>query len=384
MKIIYIAHVPLSSKIKKHWLINDFKKAGIDCEYWDVGSIVRKNYCRDSQKIDNEIILTKISDFKDHLIKGQQKKTIYLMFFLPDPLSIGLYKVMNIYNCRTIFFAVGEAPRPKLSVVAKERIQLKELKVFFKRISYRIYYEVLMLYIKIAIKPIDLVFYAGSESLRRNLHCKKRVPINLHDNDTYLEAKNCLKPLADGKYILFLDGNMTAHPETPPEEYVMDPITYFYKMNRAFARIEDLLGMRVIVAEHPSSRYEKSIFEDREIYSGSTAMLVKDAEMVMGHMSTAISYAVLFEKPLILIKTDEMNNFRLATPLLPMIAIVDDLDLEMLGAEQIAKMENFKLPNVNILRYRQYKYKYLVGAGIEKIKNINNAMPHVVSLFEQT
>ena len=370
MKIIYIAHVPLSSKIKTHWLINDFKKAGIHCEYWDVGSIVRKNYCRDPQAIDNEIILEKISDFKDHLKESGHKKTIYVMFFLPDPLSIGLYKAMNTFNCRTIFFAVGETPRSKLSVVAKERIQLKKLNIILKRILYRIHYKLLKLYIKYIIKPIDIVFCAGSESLRRNFPCKKKIPINLHDNDSYIEAKNCLTTLAGGKYILFLDGNMTAHPDTSPEEYKIDPATYFYKMNRAFGRIEDLLGIRVVIAEHPSSRYEKSIFEGRETYSGSTALLVKDAEMVMGHMSTAISYAVLFEKPLLLIKTDEMNHFHLSTPLLPMIAIADELDLKMLGAEQIEKMENFQLPNVNILRYSQYKYKYLVGAGIEKNKNI--------------
>ena len=50
----------------------------------------------------------------------------------------------------------------------------------------------------------------------------------------------------------------------------------------------------------------KNIFGIKTIYN-KTDQLVRDSKLVIGHNSTALQYAVLFEKPIILLSTKEIQ-----------------------------------------------------------------------------
>ena len=69
-------------------------------------------------------------------------------------------------------------------------------------------------------------------------------------------------------------------------------------------------SVKVIIAAHPRAEYNlhPNAYPHRTVISGKTNYLVRDAEFVIMHSSTAISYAVLFKKPIIFLTTDEMKN----------------------------------------------------------------------------
>ncbi|MDA2929389.1 hypothetical protein MYX84_05480 [Acidobacteria bacterium AH-259-O06] len=88
----------------------------------------------------------------------------------------------------------------------------------------------------------------------------------------------------------------------------MDEKKYLDEMSNLFDLIEIKTGLKVVIAAHPYSNYEKCSFAfgGREIIKGKTVELVAASSMVIMHTTTAVSYAVLFEKPIMVVKTAEM------------------------------------------------------------------------------
>ena len=107
--------------------------------------------------------------------------------------------------------------------------------------------------------------------------------------------------------MVFLDINLPYHSDLAfcgrPQ---IDPVAYYRSLNRFFGLLEREYGIEVIIAAHPRADYDRTTFEGRQIFRLVTAELVRDAEFVLSHTSTAMSYAVLNAKPLIFIYTDAM------------------------------------------------------------------------------
>jgi hypothetical protein len=129
------------------------------------------------------------------------------------------------------------------------------------------------------------------------------------DYDTYLAANaETAPPLAP--YAVFLDEDMIYHSDFDHSE-IKSPATaeaYYRSMNGFFDKLEREWGMPVTVAAHPRSRSDSRSQQwgDRTIVHGRTAQLVRDAKLVLCHQSTAVSFAVMWRKPLIFLTTDEL------------------------------------------------------------------------------
>ena len=392
MLVVYISHVQFSSKIADHWLFNDLKMNGIQCKYYDVGALVRPNYVRDDLIMADEKVFISYKEFASQLAIQSSDRTIYVMFFLPDASSLALYRIMTKYACCMILFAWGSFPHANFRSIkkkglkgfVKEKASLRVLNGLVKRIHARLMDEVIQVYIRLGlVSPLDTLFTAGSVAFRNRVSCRQRVPVNLCDNDNFIEIKEktCRKIVE--RYVLFIDSNMVGHHETPPDEYIMDPSVYFNKLNRAFDTLEKDLDLKVVISAHPCSVYTDDTFEGRVIVKGSTAELVKYAEFVIAHQSTAISYAVLFEKPLLLIKTDEMERIVGSSPLRPMQGVAEKLNVNIFRAEDLATMTPLDLPYVDNRLYNKYKYEYILSFGVETGKNIDNVLPKILEIFNR-
>jgi len=131
------------------------------------------------------------------------------------------------------------------------------------------------------------------------------------DYDIYLEKKN--KKKNPDEYIVFLDNGMVEHPDYIKlgiSPYCTEAI--YYPLLRSFFRtIEEKTGMSVKVAVHPRLIINEQMndnFGGRELISGRTAELVKDAKLVLAHDSTSINFAALWRIPLIIITTDQIER----------------------------------------------------------------------------
>jgi hypothetical protein len=87
---------------------------------------------------------------------------------------------------------------------------------------------------------------------------------------------------------------------------ICDPDEYYCKLESFFSYIENNFNMKVIIAAHPRSDVIvlKKYFREREITKGSTFFDIKNSSLVLSHYSTAILFAILFNKPILFLTND--------------------------------------------------------------------------------
>ncbi|MCK6380639.1 MAG: hypothetical protein L6Q54_05225 [Leptospiraceae bacterium] len=378
-KIIYISHVKFSFKIAEHWLYDDLEKNGFACEYLNVSLLCRKGYIFDLEPYRNEIIIRTFAELNNYLKDQKNSNTIYILLFLPHKFSfIKIYRYLEKENCRKIYFSWG--PFKKIKSISFQR------RAFWSRIKnfiFRIYNRFLIEFYKqlILISPFDIIFIAANNMKSTRELFYQKISINLCDNDSYLSVREKECRVITDKYVVFLDSGMVNHADDP-DIYKMEPQVYYNKMNSVF-RIIEKSGLRVIIASHPTIDYNKSIFEDREIIKFSTAQLVKYCEFVLVHQSTSHVYAILFKKPLIMIKTDEMEYHVFDNPLDLMQGIASELNLKIFRAESFDNLEYMDSLSINNELYERYKFNYLVSRGVENKKNIEIVLPVITDLFKK-
>lgn len=174
-------------------------------------------------------------------------------------------------------------------------------------------------------------------------------------------APNLASSPTDRPFAVFLDSALYGHPEF---KMIGLPIlvteeAYFRSLNRLFDRIEETLGMPVVIAGHPRCDYddEDKRFGGRRVIVGDTQNLVRHASLVINHQSTAVSFAIYHRRPILFITTDEIQNWtaqrinqdRLAGWFLRMPINID--------APQA--LDALSLPDVDEPLYARYERKFL-------------------------
>ncbi len=131
------------------------------------------------------------------------------------------------------------------------------------------------------------------------------------DYDIYLKERNRLVQPKKNKGV-FLDEYLPFHPDflhqqvSPPTM----PEDYYPSLCRFFDFIEGNYGTDIVIAAHPSSRYEElpDYFGGRPVIRGKTVQMVRESEFVIAHSSTSLNFAVLFGKPAIFITTNKLHQ----------------------------------------------------------------------------
>ena len=114
-------------------------------------------------------------------------------------------------------------------------------------------------------------------------------------------------------YAVFLDQDICFHPDHVAEDvpFYATPEKYFPVLCRGLLRMSAVRGVDVRIAAHPRSAYQhksEAYFGGLPVEYGKTPELVRDCEFVVTHWSTAIQFAVLFKKPIVIVTTDEIAS----------------------------------------------------------------------------
>ena len=123
-------------------------------------------------------------------------------------------------------------------------------------------------------------------------------------------------------YAVFIDQAGPFHPDviflgrTPP----VSAEDYYPELVAFFERVEQELGLTVVVAAHPRSYYDRlpDYFNGRRVIRDKTLQLVKDASLVLLHDSTTINFVVLHRRPAVFLSYaghrawDHVNVVRMA------------------------------------------------------------------------
>ena len=200
---------------------------------------------------------------------------------------------------------------------ARNKIILNKLFFFFTFILYSIFKKTMSQVKNVTMNQymVDYLFYSGSDTLKalpmQNKNYIKKISIPSFDYNKFLKEK-IFKSIVKKKYIVFIDQLMFHH-DDHNIIFERKPVTlkYFKEMNNFFTKLEKVFKLKVVIAVHPtcSVKNYSSFFQNRRCFKNKTNQLVKFAEIVLTHpMTTAISFPVIYKKPIIFFTTEEIKE----------------------------------------------------------------------------
>lgn len=150
--------------------------------------------------------------------------------------------------------------------------------------------------------------------------------------NSYDFSNDLLKRMAnaDGKEMkerkaVLLDGAGPAfggdHEHVKRKQFLSAEVWY-PSLAKFLNKVEKETGVTIEIAAHYKSApgEKEALFDYRTIHYGKTRELVRDSEFVITRMSAAISYAVIYKKPVIYIYSNELKKDRLAMDNISMMA----------------------------------------------------------------
>jgi hypothetical protein len=317
----------------------------------------------------------------------------YVINFLElGDITLSICKILARNNTRFVIVKTGTLPIAKASLRIKNMItsllfQKNTPEVFdsleggadstkrnglaklANKLLFRINLELkrVILVKRLSLLPNSVVLALSYKSLDRFIRRSDPIIwVCSNDYHTFNKVKKemALRPTSQAcePFILFIDDCLAnAHDwsllDIPP------PVTnnvYFSDLNDFFKKIESAYNIPVKIAGHPNSMLDKNYKSNmggRSIIFNHTAELTIQSTIVLTHGSTATSFAVLAQKPIISLTTHELNQSSyglhvktmsksLGTPLI----FIDSDDDKMTDLSTVA---------VNKLKYHLYNVNYL-------------------------
>ena len=120
--------------------------------------------------------------------------------------------------------------------------------------------------------------------------------------------------IAEKRYLLLLDQGWFSK---PPPKYIdqenypgIDQELYSEKVATLLRKIAQKNDLEIIVAAHPKSNLDHTcgMFPDFQVIKDKTCKLVAESSMVVAHSSTSIQFAILADKPILLITSRQLES----------------------------------------------------------------------------
>ena len=216
----------------------------------------------------------------------------------------------------------------------------------------------------------DYVIVSGKQGLNTAYakNAKKLIFGHSMNFEQYLQDQGKENFIKKKNYSVFLDQCLPFHPGARQrgEKNMTTEKKYYPALNNFFSEFEKIHALKTIISVHSRSRYDlkPDLFYRREVSKFQTLELIKNSKVVIAHQSTAVSFAVLFKKPLIFLTTDEIHisfdDFRidsLSRDLNSTLVNIDHLNryMPLLKSEKIFSVDNNK--------YDQFKDDYIKFPG---------------------
>ena len=340
--IIFISEFGFSKRDTSRYGLNILRKRGLNTKVLDIALLTRKGYIKghdelDIQEINNLESIENIQELQTKL-SSFTKKDIVICLIETRNESEFLFDMLNKNSLIYGFIFFGEQPllpSKNLSVASKsslpERITsyiklnllsgiadqinnyllLIEVKNFFKR-----------KFIKSKFQP-KFVLVSGLRAYKKakisffNNDC---MMLNTHslDYNNVIDIKDNEFLPQNGRYVTFLDDYKPYHPDnlvlSIGENLNTDssPEDYYSELNEFFDFFEKKEDVKVVVAAHPRSDYKKlpfKPFQNREICYNKTVELIRGSKYVLGHNSTSLGIAAVFNKPILLLNSNTFSVY---------------------------------------------------------------------------
>ena len=213
---------------------------------------------------------------------------------------------------------------------------------------------------------------------------KKIIAANSYDYSSFLGYKNVENESDLYKNcIVFLDSGFPLFKGDALLLKVSHPLTvekWYPAIRKYFDYVEESTSLEIVIASHPKVKPNSEMrkaFGNRRIICGKTQELVRSSKMTITRNSTSISFAVLYNKPLILVHSDELlkdNN----TYYNGIKYWSEELHTPYININHPHFTNEHKhIPQVNKKAYTEYKLKYLTSR-LDKKTNCRIIMDDIV------
>lgn len=207
----------------------------------------------------------------------------------------------------------------------------------------------------------DIAILSGKASLRKlRANAPEKIWAHSFDYDKFLALRD--ESSGESGYAVFLDQNLVYHPDLLITGSIQCTTAheYFPALNHFFDNFEKITGLRVVIAAQPKADYSlhPNLFNEREVVYGKTAELVRDSELVFAHYSTAISFAVLWIKPVVILTS---NSILLSWAMPYIRGFRDALGAHLVNINTCNLGDNLikDWKEVSVIAYYEYKVKYI-------------------------
>ena len=324
-KVIFFNEAPFDERRYNRLGIEILQKNGFDVEVWDFTLSLHPDVHRQG-----EGVYTRFSGLRQFLTKQKAVTAIKKLepsCFVVSLLACGygafdLYRALSSTEVRYATVVVNAVP--VLSRIRDPWIILDQVTRLMTGRTYEKLFNAVISRIPfryIGIRPAAILLAGGEQSIFHNNKYsvnKETTVLWCHtlDYDLYLSEKDKPVPV-DTNMGVFLDEYLPFHLDyvrsgsNPPPS---GPDSYFPALRRLFDVLERELRVKIVIAAHPSSDYEnrakhpEDYFGGRQIVKGKSLELIKKARFVIAHESTVLNFAVMANKPIVFVTTDEIER----------------------------------------------------------------------------
>jgi hypothetical protein len=313
-RIVYILETPPSKRDYDRYGINYAKTSGNITEIWEISQIIFPKY---HKNLDTGYGLSKaiksVIQFRKHISKLQDHDVIIFIGCIFNPVNFQhLFTLLQLRGIKCKTSAVFISGLPATSEKASQKFDI--IQVIQKLKNYKQYILVFLFKIlknkrikfqnMLNLKSLDFIWtsrnFEDIPSLFLNRDTVIRA-IHTFDYDEILqEIKNDITH--NNKYVL-LDSMGPSHPDYKLGSYKNSSSIEMWKEKvcKALDNFEIEIQSEVIIAAHPKAEQQilDYLYAGRKIISNQTCRLVRGAKaVIIPEGSTAISFAVFFEKPI--------------------------------------------------------------------------------------
>lgn len=368
-RIIFIIWTPFSQRDYNRFGVDLLRKNGFDVGIFDFTPFLNPDgfaECTPSDRIEFNNLCIFHSKKEAVRAINQLTKQCFVISLIPYH-----YKTYSIYRAisrkgipYSATFNINALPLPPLNKRGPDILHNVKSGNFLNFLYSKVPLQLL------GVRSETLFVAGGMKSVRDNplkTDATKVVWTHALDYDLFLDEKMTNTKPIGCEYAVFLDEYAPFHPDyvhLKQAPYV-SPDGYFNALNRFFDNLEKK-NIEVIVAAHPRSQYEKHApyFGDRQVIKSKTIKLVRDAAFVVLHASTAINYAVLFDKPVVFITTNALMA-SLEGPWIDAMASELGKRVHNLDESVAIDMDSERFVNKEI--YRTYKNNYIKRDGTPEL-----------------
>lgn len=356
-KAIFFIDYSFNERDRKRFGIEILEENGFDVEVWDFTPLLRPEVFKKIPDAKSFSGLRRFSDREAALsaIRGLTESCFVVQLVEYKVSTISIYRALSKNDIPYAVFIANALPFGGQGAVSSFMSKIKGVTI--KKLMNFIFSRIPPRYL--GVKPPTLILAGGERSANvYHYHtgsATKTLWLHTLDYDLYLEESK--RPLnATSGTVVFLDAYLPFHsdylclgmpPHTSAEEY-------YPRLCEFFDLIEKELGKKVLIAAHPRAEYENhpEYFGGRPMIKGKTAQLVRESDWVLLHASTALNFAVLFDKPVSFITTDMISESPQGPLIESMAAMVGSKVHNLNSSQSVNWEEELSVDKMSYARYR--------------------------------